>query len=170
MRWIPLVAVFTSSLACLGPGAGDSELDPTGDTDVDSNDSDGDRNDDVVGPSNVVLSEVDGGLRVTISGGIAPGWRLGAIHPRTDFYEEDCLDSSDLCHSLAPDGGVLRWCLGETPTDSCTAIAQLYYRQGKVSFVLKPSVGVGCWVWGEDASYYRDLGCQTMAWDPTSQF
>jgi hypothetical protein len=170
MRWIVLISVVGPCLACFGIGGAEESDSETPDTN-DTNDTDThDTTDDVVGPSRVVLSETEDGsaLQVTIQGGVSAGWLLGAVYPAMDLYEEGCRDRGDVCHPLAPSGGDLTWCRGETPTEDCTAIAQVYWRIGNETVMLQPTVGVGCWVWGNDADYYADLGCEVADWDPSS--
>lgn len=120
----------------------------------------------VTAPTDVVLDDTTDALTITVSGGSATGWLFGVIDSSAGETGESCHDASDLCHTLDAAGGSLSWCA--SPTDTCTAVAQLYYREGIESFVLKPAVGVGCWSWGDSASYYDDLGCTQTSWDPSS--
>jgi hypothetical protein len=124
----------------------------------------------IVAPDEVVLDDRDAGIKVTITGGTATGWRFGAIWPAAELTDEGCLKERDVCHSLPAAGGLIPYCDGTdyVGTEACTGIPELYYREGAMTFVLIPAIGTGCWVWGDDADYYDAFHCEKRKWDPSS--
>jgi hypothetical protein len=81
-----------------------------------------------------------------------------------------CQQSPQAHLGLWATGGVLGWDgICSSPVDGETCISQLYWRQGQMSFVIKPMIGTGCWAWGDDASTYVDAwGCDLTSWAPDS--
>lgn len=161
---LPLAIAGLSLLACAG-------LDPAGETGgkTGSTSDTVDTADDipVIGaPDDVVIDDQDDGLVVTIDGSEATGWLLGVAWPAQSYEDEACKGSDDFCHPLDADGGTVDWCPQHEGEDGCTGIPQLYYRQGQVSLMLKPEVGLGCWAWGDEADYWSD--CEAMGWDDSS--
>ncbi len=120
----------------------------------------------LVGPDLVEVSDDSDGLHFAITGGNASSWELGVFFDAVGRHEEDCLTAGSICHTLGPTGGSLTWdgdC--DAPEDGKTCIAQLYYRQGQVTYMIRS--GDSCWAWGDDASVYGDaLGCTITDWDP----
>jgi hypothetical protein len=117
----------------------------------------------------VELNDQDGGIEVIVTGGSAPGYSLGAVLPAREFTAEGCLAEDDVCHTLGADGGffeVDKDC--EAPSDALSCIPEDYYRAGSMTFVLKPSIGSGCWVWGSETAYYDALSCEITGWDNES--
>jgi hypothetical protein len=151
------------ALACAAPENTDEEEDPFGWGGTDDTDTE---ETEVGAPSDVVLDDSSSGITITIVDSTAPGWLLGNIYPAADDYGEACRDASDVCHEIGADGGSLSYC--ETADEDCTAMAQLYWRTGSGSFILLPTVGLGCFVWGDDADYWSDLDCTVTAWSPSS--
>ena len=119
-------------------------------------------------PSNVTMDDSSDGVRITIEGSTASGWRFGNIYPDTDEYEEACLNDADTCHELGADGGSLDWC--DRANEECSEMAQLYWRTGRASFVLIPAFGLGCFTWGDNADYWDSLGCTITGWNPSSYY
>lgn len=117
-------------------------------------------------PSNVVLNDTSEGINITITDGAAAGWLFGNIYPDSSDFGEACLDDGDVCHELDSDGGTLAWC--DRGDEDCTSMAQLYWRTGEGSYVLIPTVGLGCFAWGDDADHWDALGCTVTSWDPSS--
>jgi hypothetical protein len=115
----------------------------------------------VAGPDDVDLGGGQSELSIVITGGSAPGWELGILY--SDHVEYSCHDAGDTCFPLDADGGTVDWCEGDDDTD-CADLSAAAYVVGYFSFVLKPSVGLGCWSWGSDADYWDDLGCTQMDW------
>lgn len=120
----------------------------------------------ILGPDLVTLDDTEEGLVVTIEGGDALAWLYGVIDPGLDYTAEGCRDATDTCHTLGPTGGTIAWGDCDTPTDGTTCIAQVSWRQGVLSHVVRPSTAIGCWAWGEDADYWTD--CTETAWAPGS--
>ena len=122
----------------------------------------------VLGPDDVIMDDSDNGLSIQVVGGSATGWRFGAVEPRVDLYEEGCREADDICHTLGASGGTLSWASDcGSNGDGSTCIAQLYWRQGQMSFVIEPTVGLGCWAWGDDAAELYP-GCTITNWEPDS--
>jgi len=147
-------------------GCGDPAKDDTTSPGGDTGDSDVDTT--ILGPDDVVMNDSDAGLSVEVIGGSAASWHFGAIEPRVDLYEEGCREASEVCHTLDANGGLLSWASDcGSNSDGSTCIAQLYWRQGEMSFMIKPATGLGCWAWGNDAA---DLypGCTITNWEPDS--
>ncbi|MEZ4318571.1 MAG: hypothetical protein R3F61_13745 [Myxococcota bacterium] len=122
----------------------------------------------VLGPERVVLDDQTGGLDIEVTGGTASGWRFGAIEPRLGIDSEGCRGGDEVCHTLGPDGGRLGW--GGTcsaPQDGETCIEQLYWRQGVMTYVLRPAVGSGCWAWGDGADVLYPE-CEETDWPRSS--
>ncbi|HND29524.1 MAG TPA: hypothetical protein PLA94_05970 [Myxococcota bacterium] len=122
--------------------------------------------DPILGPDNVAVDDGTGDLWVTIEGGSAPEWLLGAVWVGGEHVEEACDGDDTVCHSLGATGGALSFCNSHEGYDGCTGIPQLYYRQGRVSFMLKPKVGIGCWSWGNESSYWQE--CERTSWDTSA--
>jgi hypothetical protein len=143
-----------SMLACSGAG-GDSDVGIVVDA-----------------PSTVELNDQDSGMEVTITGGSAPGWRIGGVWTAQSLTDEGCLNEGDVCHTLAATGGFFNIDLcsdsGDVPTDGKSCIPTDGYRLGQMTFVLLPSIGSGCWVWGSEPAYYDALECTTMTWSNES--
>jgi hypothetical protein len=146
-------------LACSQPAGGGNK----DDTGTDDTATDGP----VTGPDDVVLDDSSDGIQVTIDGGAAAGWTFGVAWPAQGITDEAC-GGGGVCHPLAADGGFIPFCGGSPASDECTAIAQLYYRQDSMTYYLAPSVGLGCWVWGQETSYYDGLGCTVTDWEGNS--
>ncbi len=155
-----LAGLSLSLLACTGILPDESKSTATDDA------PDGDEVPEIGAPDEVVLDDDDDGLLVDISGSEATGWLLGVAWPDQDYEDEACKSSGDICHPLDSDGGVVEWCDQHEGEEGCTGIPQLYYRQGQVSLMLKPEVGVGCWSWGDEADYWKD--CEEESWDAGS--
>jgi hypothetical protein len=79
--------------------------------------------DPVVGPDDVGLDCYSSDLTVTIEGGTASGWLMGFARPSQDWLDEGCLEDGDVCHTLAPDGGVINqsgdFCDDHSDGESC---------------------------------------------------
>ncbi len=159
MRPLPVfvLALIGFSLACAAPGSeGDKEGGGGGDVTV-------------TGPDDVVLDDLEDGLVIDIEGGVAAGWLFGVV--RVDSEEgEACIDGGDVCHTLEPDGGELEWVSDcADAEDGATCISRAYWRMGILTYVLKPTVGTGCWTWGSDPEYYTEsLGCTVTEWEDDS--
>ena len=160
LRTLSFLALGLPLLACVGPL---DSADPGGNSSTDE-DSGGEIS--ITAPDEVVLNDTTDGLEITITGGSATGWLFGVIGPSESDTEEGCHDGGDVCHTLDATGGTLDWC--QDAEDGCTSVAQLYYREGIESYVLKPTLGLGCWSWGDAAGYYDDLGCTEMSWETSS--
>lgn len=119
-------------------------------------------------PDEVRLNDENGGITVSVEAGSAPGWSFGAAWPDIGLTAEACLGEDDVCHTLDASGGFIALELCEVPADGLTCIPVEHYRVGRMSFVLKPSIGAGCWVWGDEAAYWDDLGCTLTDWSPES--
>ncbi len=123
-------------------------------------------------PDSVELNdEVNGGtegIQVDVTGGSAPGWVLGAAWPSHGFTDEGCINEGDVCHTLGDGGGFIVIDTCETPDDGTSCIPADYYRLGDMTFVLKPSLGEGCWVWGDEPDYYAALHCEVTDWSNDS--
>lgn len=115
-------------------------------------------------PDAVELNDLNGALEVDISGGSAPGWSFGGVWLDVDLTDEGCLGADDVCHTLGASGGSFAIDDCDTPSDATSCIPVDGYRLGHMTFVLKPSVGSGCWVWGQDVDYYASLGCTVTDW------
>lgn len=119
-------------------------------------------------PESVELNDKDGGVEIAVSGGSAPGWLLGAVLPERGFTSEGCLEDDDVCHALGASGGFVTIDPDAEPADGTTVIPVEDYRAGDMTFVLKPSIGSGCWTWGAEPIYYVSLGCSTEDWSNES--
>jgi hypothetical protein len=120
----------------------------------------------ITGPDVVVIDDSDDGLSVDVQGGTATGWELGLVWEEQGYDDETCDGGSTICHPLDADGGTLDWCSQNQGSEGCTGIPQLYFRQGDVSLMIKPSTGLGCWAWGDEADHWPD--CDETSWDPSS--
>lgn len=144
-----MIVLLGALLACTGAGSGNAGIV-------------------VDAPSNVELNDQDGGLEVSITGGSAPGWRIGGVWTAQSLTDEGCLNEGDVCHTLGATGGFVDIDLcsdsGDVPTDGKSCIPTDGYRLGQMTFVLRPSIGSGCWVWGTEPSYYDALDCTTTSW------
>lgn len=122
-------------------------------------------------PDTVELNDerngADEGIQVDVLGGSAPGWLLGAAWPSYGFTDEGCLNDGDVCHTLGADGGFIVVDACEAPSDGTSCIPIDHYRLGSMTFVLKPSIGAGCWAWGDEAIYYA-LDCEIVHWSNDS--
>jgi hypothetical protein len=121
----------------------------------------------IVGPDNVLMDDTSEGIEVTIRGGSAVGWKFGVAWPEQDFTDEACLGPS-ICHPLGANGGFVPFCEEDPATAGCSAIPQLYYRMDSMTYFLAPTVGLGCWVWGQETEYYAALGCVETRWEGNS--
>ena len=123
-------------------------------------------------PSSVELNDQDSGIEVTIVGGSAPGWRIGGVWTAQSLTDEGCLNDGDVCHTLGASGGFFDIDLcsdsADVPTDGKSCIPTDGFRLGQMTFVLLPSIGSGCWVWGTEPAYYDALACATMTWENES--
>lgn len=115
-------------------------------------------------PDDVQMNDEESGMQVDVIGGSAAGWLFGAVWPARDLTAEGCTGGDDVCHTLQAAGGFFDLETCEAPSDETSCIPADYYRSGGMSFVLRPSAGAGCWVWGPEASYFAPLGCSGTDW------
>lgn len=115
-------------------------------------------------PDDVQMNDEESGMQVDVIGGSAPGWLFGAVWPARDMTNEGCVSDTDVCHTLEATGGFFDLDTCDVPSDDVSCIPADYYRGGNMSFLLKPSIGTGCWAWGPEASYFDPLGCDVTDW------
>ncbi len=145
---LPVLVVFALAPGCAGGGGeagGEESVGPVG------------------APDHVRLDCYSSDLTVEIEGGTAASWRLGFARPSQDWLDEGCLHEGDVCHTLDADGGVIeqKGSFCDDPEDGGSCIPGGYHYAGVMTYVLEPTVGTGCWVWGSDVGYYDSLDCDT---------
>ncbi|MCB9763939.1 MAG: hypothetical protein H6739_29485 [Alphaproteobacteria bacterium] len=129
----------------------------------------------ILGPDLVVMDDEDHGLIVTVTGGAASSWQFGASrvgfeYGDFDWEREGCLNGDDVCHTLEDGYNLIEW-LGEycdPPQDGATCMPRVFYRTSELTYVIKPTRGLGCWTWGADTGPYRSAGCEVVSWSGSS--
>ena len=126
--------------------------------------------------ASVTLTWSAGGLEVVIEGS-ASSWELGMAETGAGadgWFGESCVPGEepwgyndygyDFCHPLGASGGSIESVYPDLASvgDEATLFNAAIGDSGDLTYILLDVSGSSCWVWGNEASYYADFGCDPL--------